>query len=106
MGLQAQFDLGLVEKLSGMAEERFDEHGRPPHRQPAAHDKAYTGASDIFSVDCKVWNAMPPKEMHAIHRHRHVLITGVDVGKTVEFDAEGLAMLADVDSHVVEIQCT
>lgn len=104
--MQAKFDIPLVQKLSRMVQSRYDEDGRPPHRQPAAYDRAYNAHSDIFSVDCKTWNAMSPKEMHNIHRYRHILVTKVDAGKQMEFNADGLGMLADVDSHPVDIQCT
>lgn len=75
------------------------------HRQPAAYDRVFSADSDIFSVDCKMWNTTSPKEMHNIHRYRHILVTNIDPGKQIKFNVDGLKMLADIDGHTVDIQC-
>lgn len=87
-----------------MVESKFDEDGQPPHRWPSASNKTYDGKSRIFAVTSEEFNAMTTAEIHAIHRHRHILVTGVAVGTPVDFDADGLGMLADVDFLPVEIQ--
>lgn len=87
-----------------MVEGRFQGDGRPPHHQPEASRKKFDGGSAIFTVDCKDFTAMDPAEIQAIHRHRHILVTGVDPGRRTQFDAEGLQKLRDIDA-VVQIQC-
>ncbi|KZP25476.1 hypothetical protein FIBSPDRAFT_887999 [Athelia psychrophila] len=100
----AKFDVPLVQQLATLVEQRFDKQGCPPHWQPAAYEKVYTGQSDIFSVDHKEWDAMSDMEMHTIHRDHHILVTGVDIGKPINFDVVGLAMVTDIVTHIVEIQ--
>lgn len=82
------------------------ETGQPPHRQPSALDPSVIGSSSIFSVNQKHFQQMSATEKHAIFRHRHILVTDVDDSECrVEFDADGLQMLADIDHQPVEIQC-
>lgn len=101
---QAVYDVPLVQKVARMVEKRFDKDGVPPHHQPAAYNREYNGESTIFVVDCKEFNSMDPAEIHRIHRYRHILVTGVDAGKPLRFDAEGLQTLADIDRQPVWIQ--
>lgn len=98
---QAKFDIDLVEKLVGMVKDKYDEVGHPPHWQPAASDPTLQeGCSSIFVVDYKSFNKMSPSQIQEVHRDRHILVTGVDSGRPIHFDAEGLQMLSDIDSDV------
>lgn len=77
----------------------------PPHRQPSSSDLNYTGNSRIFVVDCKTFDDMDPQIIHKIFQDRHILVTGVEPGKRVDFNARGLSMLAPLD-QAVSIQRT
>lgn len=103
---QAKWDIPLIEKMVLGVKSRFDSNGQPPHRQPSARDKAYNPASSaIFVVDCEMFLTMKTAEIQEIHRHRHILVTGVkSTSKQICFGVDGLQMLADVDSPV-DIQC-
>lgn len=75
--------------------------GHPPHWQPAASQSALSsGCSSIFVVDCNTFKQMSPLQIQEVHRHRHILVTGVDSGRPIQFDEQGLEMLADVDAEV------
>lgn len=87
-----------------MVSSTLDVDGQPPHRRTSSSDKSFTGNSRVFVVDCKDFNGMEPQLIHDIYRHRHILVTDVDSGKHVEFNARGLSMLAPLD-RVVPIQC-
>lgn len=82
----------------------FGVDGQPPHRLPSSSDEDFTGSSRFFVVDCKEFNGMDPKLIQDIFRHRHIVVTDVDAGKRVEFNARGLSMLAPLD-QLVPIQC-
>lgn len=43
---------------------------------------------------------MTALEIQEVHRHRHILVTGVDAGRPVHFDEDGLQILADLDTKV------
>lgn len=96
---QGRFDIKLVRKIAAMVENRFKD-GKPPHHQPEASQRTYHAGSDIFTVDCKAFNAMELSEIHEIHRDRHLLVRGVDPGRPTKFDEEGLQKLRDIDAPV------
>lgn len=99
--LQAEFDIPLVEKAVRMVKSKFDKDGRPPHWQPAASETALgESSSSIFVVDHHRLLKMSPMEIREVHRHRHILVTGVEGGAQIVFDANGLQMLADLDQEV------
>lgn len=102
---QAKTDVPMVEKLVGMVRSKFI-NGQPPHWQPAASnpDLGPEAVSSIFRVDCRKFNAMTPYQIQHVFRDRHILVTGVDNGRPVSFDAEGLETLADLDEKV-SLQC-
>lgn len=84
-----------------MVKSKFDEEGRPPHWQAAASQPALAGASSsIFVVDRQRFLKMSAMEIRDVHRHRHILVTGVDSGRPTKFDDDGLQMLADLDAEV------
>lgn len=101
--IQAKKDIPLVRKLVIMVESTF-KNGVPLHRQPAASKTEYTGQSSIFTIDYKAFSAMQPLDIQGILRYRHILVTGVDPGREIKFDAEGLGILADIDQQEVIIQ--
>lgn len=70
--------------------------GNQPH--PTQHFKRVALA--YFVVDYKSFNKMSPSQIQEVHRDRHILVTGVDSGRPIHFDAEGLQMLSDIDSDV------
>lgn len=39
-------------------------------------------------------------EIRDIFRYRHILVTGVDSGRPILFDEDGLEMLGDLDEEV------
>lgn len=47
---------------------------------------------------------MSAAEKQEVHRHRHILVTGVDNGSRTKFDEQGLETLADLDEKV-SFQC-
>lgn len=96
---QALFDIPLVAQMVEIVESRFID-GRPPHFQPAAYRESYDGTTDIFVIDKKDFEKMSTSKIQAIHRHRHILVTGNNTGRPVHFNVEGLQKLADVDSEV------
>lgn len=97
-------DIPLVQKIADMVASTLDVDGQPPHRQASASNKTFTGQSRVFTIDCKEFNAMDPQLIAEIYRHRHIVVTDVDAGKSVEFNARGLSMLAPLD-RVVSMQC-
>lgn len=97
-------DVPLVQKIADMVASTLDVDGQPPHRQAAAFNKTFTGKSRVFVISCKEFNEMDPQLIHDIYRHRHILVTDMDIGKRVEFNARGLSMLAPLD-RVVSVQC-
>lgn len=89
-----------------MVKSKFGPSGQPPHWEPSAsRAELGNGCSSIFVVDCEKFKKMSPMEIQEVHRHRHILVTGVDAGRPIQFDAEGLEMLSDVDAEV-QIQRT
>lgn len=83
-----------------IVESRFDKQGRPPHLQPAASQEDMNPDSDIFVVDHERFCKMTTAAIHAVHRHRHILVTGIPNSRPLHFDVNGLQKLADIDSEV------
>lgn len=85
-----------------MVTSRLDENGEPPHWHPTARDPkvSISTTSAIFVVSSQDFARMTPLEIQRVHRHRHILVTDVDIGRPLEFNAEGLGTLADLDAPV------
>lgn len=99
-------DIPLVEKLVRMVRSGFDANGQPPHRQlPATATTVGPETNSMFfRVDCKTYNSMTATQKQEIIRDRNIIVTGVDHGRHIEFDADGLETLADLDAKV-SFQC-
>lgn len=97
---QAKLDVPLLTKIAGMLQDMYED-GLPRHWNEASSDPIlHEGASSLFRIDCKKFNQMSPSQIQEVHRHRHLLVTGLDSGRQVNFDADGLQMLADIDAEV------
>lgn len=101
---KAKFDVPLVEKLVRMVKSKFI-GGQPPHWQPAASKTALEDTtSSIFTVTRSEFEQMTPLAIQHIYRYRHILVTGMEGGRPIRFDEDGLQMLGDLDEWV-SIQC-
>lgn len=89
-----------MEKLVRMVQSKYIE-GQPPHWQPAARQPALEDTtSSIFTIAKRDLERMSPMEIRDIFRYRHILVTGVDSGRPILFDEDGLEMLGDLDEEV------
>lgn len=59
------------------------------------YDPSERYVSSIFVVNCDTFKKMTTAEIHAIFRHRHILVEGVETSE-MEFDLEGLGSLGSI----------
>lgn len=93
-------DIPLVEKLVRMVTSKYVD-GKPPHWQEGASRTTLGDTtSTIFVVDLRDFLKMTDMEIKEVYRYRHILVTGIQPGRVIKFDEDGLEILADLDDEV------
>lgn len=98
---QAPLDLPLLKKLLASVQKNYGPDNIPPHHRDEARSIDFEyGQSRIFVVNYKYFVTMSPFLIQRIHRQRHILVLDVEQGKKIQFNEDGLNILAPLDEPV------